>query len=272
MSNNKEGAPGFEPLPVKRTVKKYKVFLASSQVLLAVFLCSKAQLVFLHRRQYAQVALYSPGIVITDVLFDHLDKFLLAGKTPAVIAFPLQDAPESLHRPIVNAMGHTGHTLSHSSLYEFVVEGSACVLKASIAVEQRVGIWVRLNRFVQGFVNEWIIIALTQHIGHDAPVTEIQNGAQIEFMYFHALIPFKLCHIGKPFLIRLLRIELAVQQVFSKILRVLCPPCAATVIVLHSRSYIFGPADAQHSLVIDIDTMVMAQIVIQSPVAFIRTF
>ena len=139
-------------------------------------------------------------------------------------------------------------------------------------MEQRVGIWVRLNSFVKGFVNEWIIIALTQHIGHDAPVTEIQNGTQIEFMYFHALIPFELCHIGKPFLIRLLRIELAVQQVFSKILREFCPPCAATVIVLHSGSYIFGPADAQHSLVIDIDTMVMTQIVIQSSVTFIRTF
>ena len=70
----------------------------------------------------------------------------------------------------------------------------------------------------------------------------------------------------------ILRIELAVQQVFSKILREFCPPCAATVIVLHSGSYIFGPADAQHSLVIDIDTMVMTQIVIQSSVTFIRTF
>ena len=116
---------------------------------------------FLHRRQYAQVALYSPGIVITDVLFDHLDKFLLAGKTPAVIAFPLQDAPESLHWPIVYAVGHTGHTLSHSSLYEFVMEGSACVLEASITVEQGMGIRVRLNSFVKGFVNKGIIIVLT---------------------------------------------------------------------------------------------------------------
>ena len=33
----KVGCAANEPLPVKRTVKKYKVFLASSQVLLAVF-------------------------------------------------------------------------------------------------------------------------------------------------------------------------------------------------------------------------------------------
>ena len=30
-----------EPLPVKRTVKKYKVFTASSHELLVVFLCSQ---------------------------------------------------------------------------------------------------------------------------------------------------------------------------------------------------------------------------------------
>ena len=78
-----------------------------------------------HRRQDAQIALDTSRVVIANILLDHLDKFLLAGKTSAVIAFPLQDAPESLHRPIVNAVGHTGHTLRHSGLYEFVVERSA---------------------------------------------------------------------------------------------------------------------------------------------------
>lgn len=183
-----------------------------------------------------------------------------------------QNPPESLHRPIVNAVGCTGHTLSHSSLYEFMVEGSACVLETSITVEQGMGLRVCLNSFVKGFVNEWIIIVLTQYIGHDTSVTEIQNGTQIEFMYLNALVPFEFCHIGKLFLIRFLRIELAVQQIFSKILRVLCPSGAAMVIVLYSGAYISGPADAQHSLVIDIDTMVMTQIIIQPPVAFIRTF
>ena len=89
-----------------------------------------------HRCQHTQVALHSPGIVITDVVFNHLYEFLLAGEAPAVIAFPLQDAPESLYRAIANAVGHTGH----SSLYEFVAECSACVLEVSIAVKQRMGI------------------------------------------------------------------------------------------------------------------------------------
>ena len=100
-------------------------------------------------------------------------------------------------------------------------------------------------------------IVLTEHIGHDTPVTEIQDGTQIEFMYLNALIPFEFCHIGKPFLIWFLRVELAVQQVFSKILGSLCPSGAATVIVLYSGADIFGPADAQHPFIIDVDAIVM---------------
>lgn len=107
------------------------------------------------------------------------------------------------------------------------------------------GIRVCLNSLVKGFVNERVIIALTQHIGHDAPATEIQDGAQIKFMYLNTLIPFELRHIGKPFLIRLLRIELAVQQVFSKIPGVLGLSGATTIIVIHGGSYISIPADAQ---------------------------
>ena len=34
------------------------------------------------------VALHSSGIVIADVMLNHLDEFLLTGKMPAVIAFP----------------------------------------------------------------------------------------------------------------------------------------------------------------------------------------
>ena len=89
---------------------------------------------FFYRRQHAQVTLDSSGVVITDVALNHLPEFLFAGETLAVIAFPFQNAPESFHRSIVNAVSHTGHTLSHSSLYEFVVEGSACVLEMILSI------------------------------------------------------------------------------------------------------------------------------------------
>lgn len=60
------------------------------------FLCSKAQLVFFHRRQHAQVTLYSSGVVITDVALDHLHEFLSAGEAFAVIAFPFLKCPRIL--------------------------------------------------------------------------------------------------------------------------------------------------------------------------------
>ena len=40
---------------------------------------------FLHRSQHTQIALNSPGVVIADVALNHLNKLLLAGKTPAII-------------------------------------------------------------------------------------------------------------------------------------------------------------------------------------------
>ena len=91
-------------------------------------------------------------------------------------------------------------------------------------------------------------------------------------MYLKTLIPFELRYIGQPFLIGLCGVKLAIQKVFSNILRVLSLPGAAMVIIFHSRSYVPGTADAQYPLVIDVDTMVMPQIVIEPPVTFIRVF
>ena len=63
------------------------------------------------------------------------------------------------------------------------------VLKASVAMEQRMYIWIRLDRLVKGFENQRIVVALTKYIGHDAPVTEIQNGTQIELVYLSSPVP-----------------------------------------------------------------------------------
>ena len=197
----------------------------------------------LHRSQHPQVALNSPGVVIADVAHNHLHKFLLAGKTPAIIAFPFQDAPETFHRAIVNTVCHTGHALYHSRLYELLVECSACVLVTSVTVEQRMCIWVDFNGPVKGLEYKRIVIVLTQRIGHDTPVTEVQNSAQIELMYLNALVPFEFRHISEPLLIGLISVKLAAQQVFSKILRILSLPGTTVVIVFHSRPYISNPAD-----------------------------
>lgn len=44
------------------------------------------------------------------------------------------------------------------------------------------------------------------------------------------------------------------------------------VIVFHSRTYIPGPANAQHTLIVNMDAVVVAQIIIEPPVAFVRAF
>ena len=75
-----------------------------------------------HRRQDTQIALDTSRVVIANILLDHLDKLVLAGKPSAIIAFLLQNAPEALHRAVINAMRYAGHTLRHSRLHELVVE------------------------------------------------------------------------------------------------------------------------------------------------------
>ena len=117
-------------------------------------------------------------------------------------------------------MGHTGHTLRHPRLHKLLVEGPVGILKSSVAMEQGMCIRIGLNRLVKGFENQRIVVALTKHIGHDAPVTEIQNGAQIELVRLRSLIPFELCCIGEPLLVGPCGMKLTIKQVFSNMLRV----------------------------------------------------
>ena len=86
-----------------------------------------------HRRQDAQITLDTSRVVIANILLDHLHKIPLAGEPSAVIALSFQNAPEALHRAVINAMRHAGHTLHHSSLHELMVESAAGILKTSVA-------------------------------------------------------------------------------------------------------------------------------------------
>ena len=197
---------------------------------------------------------------------------MLAGEPSAVIAFPFQNAPEALHRAVINAVSNTGHALRHPCLHKLLVKYPIRVLKASVAVKQGMCVRIGLNRLVKGFENQRIIVTLTEHIGHDTPITEIQNGTQIEFVYLSSLIPLEFCYIGKPLLVGLCSIELPIQKILSKILRILCLPGTSAVVVFHGRAYISGSADAEYPLIINVNAMVMAQVVIESTVAFIWAF
>lgn len=119
------------------------------------------------------IALDTSRVVIANILLDLLDKLVLAGKPSAVIAFPFQDAPEALHRAVINAMRHAGHTLRHARLHKLVVEGTVGVLKPSVAMKQGLCVRIGLHRFVEGFENQRIIVAFAEYIGHNTPVTKI---------------------------------------------------------------------------------------------------
>lgn len=220
---------------------------------------------------HPQIALHSSGVVIADVTLDHLNQLLLTGKSLSVIAFTFQDTPETFHGAVVNTVRHTRHALSHPGLYQLPVEPSASVLETSIAMKQGMGIRICFHRLIKCFVNKRVIITLAQHIGNDSPVAKVEDSTQIKFVCLKSLIPLKLRYIGKPFLIRSCGVELAVQKVLSNILRVLGLPGTAMAVVFYGGPDIPGATDTQHSLVIYMDAIVVAQIIIEPSVSFIRT-
>ena len=105
-------------------------------------------------------------VVIMNVCFNRTHKFTLAGKTSAVVHLPLKDAPESVHRPVVNAVGYAG----------FVVEIPVRILKASITVEQRMGIWIGFYRLVKGLEYQRVVVMLTNNKGYDSSIVKVKNG------------------------------------------------------------------------------------------------
>ena len=53
------------------------------------FLCSEGEFVLFHRRQYAQIALHTSGVVVMDIVLNRLNKLPLTCEPSAIIAFPL---------------------------------------------------------------------------------------------------------------------------------------------------------------------------------------
>lgn len=91
----------------------------------------------LHRSPCAQAALEAVEVIIGDVLPDHTDQLRPTSEPPAKVALPLEDTPEALHRPVINALSHPGHTLCNASRGQLVMEDPGGIGAAPVAVEQR---------------------------------------------------------------------------------------------------------------------------------------
>ena len=141
-----------------------------SEVLLCRF---EIILVLLHRCQHPQVALYPAVVVVGYVVLNHGNKFFSTRESSSVVPFPFQDAPESLHRTVINALGNSGHTLLHFCCLQLVIEYPVCILETSVTMEQRVCIWIGCYGSIQSIKYERIIVSVTDDIGHDSAVIQI---------------------------------------------------------------------------------------------------
>ena len=226
----------------------------------------------LHRREDAEVALDAPVVVVTDIIFNHIDQLFFRGKAVAVVSFPLQYAPKAFHRAVVNALSHAGHALLHAGFLQFVMECAIGVLKAPVTMKQRMSVRIGFYGPVEGLKNQGVVIPVTYDMGNNTAIIEIQDRAEIDLVYLDALIPFELCYIGQPFLIRLVRMEVAIKKILGYILRILRPPRTAVVAVLDGGLDALSPADAENALIIYMDMLIMPKVVVDSSVAFIRVF
>ena len=224
---------------------------------------------FLHRRQDSEPTLHTPCVVIVDIAFNHVDQFLLAAKTSAVISLAFQYPSEPLHRSVVDTVCHPGHALRHACLFEPVVERPVRILESPVAVKQRMRIRVRFHCLVKSFEYERVVIPFTDDMSDDAPVVQIEDGTQVELLRTVPIPVFELRDIGQPFLVWFVRMELAVQQVFGKILRILGPSGAVVVAVFDGGLDAPGPADAKDALIINMDSVVMPQLIIDPAVALV---
>ena len=224
-----------------------------------------------HWRKDAKITLYTAVIVVVDVIFNHIYQLFFAGIALAVIAFSLQDTPESFHWPIVNALGNTGHALLHTGFFQLVVKSPVGILKSSVAVEQWMGIRIGFHRTVKRLEYQRIIIVVADHIGYDTTITEIKDRTEIDLVYLNTLIPFELCYIGEPLLVRLVRMEIPVEEVLSHILGILCLPCAAVIVVFNRGLNASGAANTQNALVIDMNMLVVPKVIIDAAVTLVRT-
>ena len=112
------------------------------------------------------------------------------------------------------------------------------------------GARIGLDSFIKGIKDQCIIIRIPEYIGRYTPVKKVQNGTEVELMYFNTLIPLELGHIRQPFLVGPFRCELPFQQVLCDILGARSLSGAAIIGVLNGGFDTQNTADAQNTFVV----------------------
>ena len=68
------------------------------------------------------------------------------------------------------------------------------------------------------------VVGVPDDKGNDAPVTQIQDGAQVELAHVGARIVVKLRHIGEPLFVGAVGVKLAVQHILRQLSGGMMPP------------------------------------------------
>ena len=123
---------------------------------------------------------------------------------------------------------------------------------------------------VKGLKNQWIIIPVTDYIGNDTAVVEVQNGAEIDLVYLNPLIPLEFCYICEPLFVGFVRMKIPVQQILGYKLRIFRLSGAAVVVILNGGLNAFGTANSEYTFVVHMNVMVMAEVVIDAAITLVR--
>lgn len=114
--------------------------------------------------QHSESSLVSLVVVVIDIFFDHGYKLFTAVEALSVISFSLKDSPESFHWTIVDALGYSGHTLSHAGIFQFGMECPVGVLESSVAVAKGSSSRISAYCLVESSEHQRIVIMVTDHI------------------------------------------------------------------------------------------------------------
>ena len=223
-----------------------------------------------HRSEYAEIPLEPFGIVVLNKIFNHSNQTGSVSEAFSVIPFPLQNSPESFHWTVINTLGYSGHALRHPGLGQHTVECAVRVLESSVTVGERVGIRICVNRCLERVKYQRIVIGIPNHIADNSPVIQVQDGAEIYLLYLDTNVVLEFSNIGQPFLVRLVCLELAVQQIVRQIIRILTLPGAAMVVVFNRGFNPAAPADSKHPFVIYVGIMVPIQFIFEPAVSHLR--
>lgn len=225
-----------------------------------------------HRGENAEITLEPPGVVIANIIVNHLHQALTVGKFSAVVSFTLEDSPESFHRSIVYAVSNAGHALSHAGSYQLCMKDSVRILKTAVTVKDWVSIGIGFNSSVKSIIDKRIVIAAADHVGNDPSVIKIKDCTQIDFTLLTVGIPFELGNIRQPFLVWTVRVEIPVKNILGQILRILRIPGTALPCIFDGGFNIPAAADAHGSFVTDVNVVVSVQVIPNPAVAFVRAF